>query len=179
MVLGTLLDSRYKGHVFAADDTLNKAKQWIKEEQVIASEQQQVTSGDQGSDPKIRVEEEEPSGLVDRMYANILQAHSHHGTPAEECEDISDELNRYLREPVIDRKTGLPLEWWKQNKTRLSLLAPLARKFLCPPPSSITSKRIFSEIETIYEKKRNRLSGENAEKLCFLHYNLQLINWDY
>lgn len=125
------------------------------------------------------MEEEEPSGLVDRMYANILGAHRHHGTPAKESEDISDELNRYLREPVIDRKTGLPLEWWKQNKTRLSLLAPLARKCLCTSPSSVPSERILSEIGTIYEKKRNRLSGENAEKLCFLHYNLQLINWDY
>lgn len=38
LVLGTLLDPRYKGHVFAADDKLNKAKQWIKEEQAIASE---------------------------------------------------------------------------------------------------------------------------------------------
>ena len=102
--------------------------------------------------------------LVDRMYGNILGAHSHHGTPAEEeSEDISDKLNCYLRELVIDR---LPLGWWKHNKTRLSLLAPLARKSLCPLPSSVASKRIFSVVGTIYEKKRNKLRGENAVKLA-------------
>lgn len=83
MVLATLLDPQYKDPVFTAEDTLNKAQQWIKEEQAIASEseQQQATTGDQGSDPKrIRVEEEDTSGLDGQMYANILGAQSHHGT---------------------------------------------------------------------------------------------------
>ncbi|KAK0147774.1 Zinc finger BED domain-containing protein 4 [Merluccius polli] len=87
--------------------------------------------------------------------------------------------DQYLREPLIDRQTGQPLEWWKQNASRFHLLAPLARKFLCPPPSSVPSERVFSEVSQIYEKKRNRLMGENAERLCFLHYNLQLLNWEY
>jgi len=60
------------------DGTLNKTKEWLKEEvdqeeQDIAS--QQGTSEDRGSDPKRqRVKEEEPSGLVDSMYANLLGA---------------------------------------------------------------------------------------------------------
>ncbi|KAL7877738.1 hypothetical protein SRHO_G00043810 [Serrasalmus rhombeus] len=178
LVLATLLDPRYKGHVFAAEGTMDKAKQWLKEEQAVTCDSdKQVTTEDQRSESKrMRVEEKKPSGLVDQMFANILGTHSH---PKEDREDISDELNRYLREPVIDRKTGQPLEWWKQNSTRLSLLAPLARKYLCPPPSSVPSEIIFSEIGTIYEKKWNRLTGENAEKLCFLHYSLLLLDWDY
>lgn len=127
-------------------------------------------------------EEEEqpcPSGLLEKMCANILGAHG--GTPAEKNDErhIIEQLDQYLREPLIDRQTGLPLEWWKQNASRLYLLAPLARKFLCPPPSSVPSERIFSEIGIIYEKKRSRLTGEHAEQLCFLHYNLQLLNWEY
>ncbi len=39
LVLATLLDPRYKGHVFFAVDTLTKAKLWIKEEHAIVSEQ--------------------------------------------------------------------------------------------------------------------------------------------
>ena len=108
------------------EDTLNKAKQWLKEEQAIASEseQQQATTGDQGSDPKqIRVEEEESSGLVDRIYLNILGAHSHPGPPAEEeSEDISDELNWSA--------TGMV-------ETHISLLAPLTRTIFCPQPTFV------------------------------------------
>ncbi|KAK7122932.1 hypothetical protein R3I94_019901 [Phoxinus phoxinus] len=184
LVLATLLDPRYKGQIFSVE-TLNKAKEWVKEENAIVSEQcNTATTGVQESDPKRRREEEEeeqpgPSGLLERMYANILGAHG--GTPAEENDEqhITEQLDQYLREPLIDRQTGLPLEWWKQNASRLHLLAPLARKFLCPPPSSVPSERVFSEIGIIYGKKRSRLTGEHAEQLCFLHYNLQLLNWEY
>lgn len=60
LVLATLLDPRYKGHVFFAVDTLTKAKQWIKEEHAIVSEQlKTATTEDQGSDPKQRRVEDE------------------------------------------------------------------------------------------------------------------------
>ena len=113
------------------------------------------------------------------MYANILGPH---GSTAEETDDelhISEQLKQYLREPLIDRQTGQPLEWWKQNTSRLHLLAQLARKFLCPPPSSVPSERVFSVIGNIYDDKRSRLTGEHAEQLCFLHDNLRFLNWEY
>nr|XP_023660962.1 zinc finger BED domain-containing protein 4-like [Paramormyrops kingsleyae] len=159
LVLATLLDPRYKGHVFFAEDTLSKAKQWIKEEHAIVSEHMKTaTTEDQGSDPKQRrVEEEDeelpgPSSLLEQMYANILGAH---GTPEESDDDhhISEQLDQYIREPLIDRQAGQPLGWWKQNTSHLHLLAPLARKFLCPPPSSVPSERVFSEIGMIYDKE--------------------------
>lgn len=182
LLLATLLDPRYKGNIFAVD-TLSKAKTWLPEEHTIVSKQQKgATSGDEGLEPKrTRVEEEEepgPSGLLEKMYANILGAH---GTPGEESDEhsISEQLDQYLHEQLIDRWTGLPLEWWKQNASRLCHLAPLARKFLCPPASSVPSERVFSEIGIIYDKKRSRLTGENAERLCFLNYNLKLLNWEY
>ena len=172
-----------------APDALRYAKAWIKEEHAALSEKQKTASSeDQGPDPKrIRVEEEEgedasPSDMLEKMYANLLGAH---GPTSEETDDDDEEqqftqqLEQYLREPLIDRQTGQPLEWWKQNAPRFHLLAPLARKFLCPPPSSVPSERVFREVSQIYEKKRNRLTGENAERLCFLHYNLQLLNWEY
>lgn len=184
LVLATLLDPRYKGHVFFAVDTLTKAKQWIKEEHAIVSEQlKTATTEDQGSDPKQRRVEDEklpgPSSVLEQMYANILGPH---GIPTQESDDehrISEQLDQYLREPLIERQTGQPLEWWKQNTSRLHLLAPLARKFLCPPPSSVPSERVFSEIGNIYDNKRSRLIGEHAEQLCFLHDNLPFLNWKY
>ncbi len=165
LVLATLLDPRYKGRVFFAVDTLTKAKLWIKEEHAIVSEQlKTATTEDQGSDLKQRrVEDEElpgASSVLEQMYANILEPH---GTPTQKSDDkhhISEQLDQYLREPLIDRQTGQPLEWWKQNTSRLHLLAPLAREFLCPPPSSVPSERVFSEIGNgnIYDNKRSRLT---------------------
>ena len=29
------------------------------------------------------------------------------------------------------------------------------------------------------KKKDNKIKRENADKLCFLHYNIRLLNWDY
>ena len=172
-VLATLLDPWYKGHALALG-TLSNAKEWIKEEHATVSEaekQKRASSEDQGPDPKrVRVMEEDkeepgPSGLLEQMYANLLGAH---GPTSEEIDDeqhISQQLDQYLQEPLIDRQIGQALQWWKQNISRLHLLAPLARKFLSPPPSSVPSERVFSEIGQIYDKKRNKLTGENAERL--------------
>lgn len=78
-----------------------------------------ATTGVQESDPKRRrVEEEEeeeeeqpgPSGLLERMYANILGAYG--GTPAEEIDEqhITEQLDQYFREPLIDRQTTRMVE---------------------------------------------------------------------
>ncbi|KAI4824485.1 hypothetical protein KUCAC02_012991, partial [Chaenocephalus aceratus] len=79
---------------------------------------------------------------------------------AESC--LEDELHMYLKEPVIDRRKGDPLQW-RQNEGRFKLLATQARKFLCPPPSSVPSERVFSEVSAIYEKNRSRLTGKHAD----------------
>lgn len=101
-------------------------------------------------------------------------------TPCSEApEGILEEPERYMMEPVIDRKRGNPLEWWKHNTSRFKRLSGQARRFLSCPPSSVPSERVFSTISNIYEEKRSSLKGENAEKLCFLHYNLPLLDWQF
>ncbi len=79
---------------------------------------------------------------------------------------------------MIERHKGDPLQWWKQNEGRFKLLAKEARKCLCSPPS-VPSERVFSEVSAIYDKRRSKLTGEHADQLCFLHYNLVLLDWDY
>jgi len=69
LVLATLLDPRYKGYMFTAAETLDKANKWIGE--VTASAQPEVTvtqeeGQGQTSHPKQpRREAEEPTGVVD------------------------------------------------------------------------------------------------------------------
>ena len=109
---------------------------------------------------------------IDDMFSSLLASHTAEPL-AKSC--LEDDLHLYLKEPVIDRRKGDPLS----GGDRMKLLATQARKFLCPPPSSVPSERVFSEVSAIYEKNRNRLTGEHAEQLCFLHHNLVLLNWEY
>lgn len=79
---------------------------------------------------------------TDDMLSSLLGPHA--GEPMAEAW-LEDELQLYLREPVIDKRKGDPLQWWKQNEVRYKLLATQARRFLCSPPSSVSSERVFSE----------------------------------
>jgi hypothetical protein len=57
---------------------------------------------------------------------------------------------------------------WRVSK--YELLKKLTQRFLCPPPSSVESERLFSQLKMIYTDKRGSLSGEHAEQQLFLRY---------
>lgn len=135
-VLATLLDPRYKGHAFSLCTlrTLRNAKEWIKEEAAKPAETEKMTSLE-GPDPKrVRVEEEEegepgPSGLLEQKYANLLGAHGQTSEETDEDQQISQQLDQYLREPLIDRQTGQPT-------------AMVETKRIPPEPSGTTGKKV-------------------------------------
>ena len=91
---------------------------------------------------------------------------------------IRTEISRYLTFKLIANNEN-PLNWWKANKEELPSLALLSRKYLCAPPSSVESERIFSVGGNIYSPKRNRLEPTTGEMLMFLHYNLRVLQFDY
>ncbi|KAI4824290.1 hypothetical protein KUCAC02_012813 [Chaenocephalus aceratus] len=159
VVLACLLDPRYKNHVFSSDATLTKAKEWLKED--ISEEEQAAAEGtneeDRRTPKRLRREQISCRSRIDDMFSSLLASHTAEPL-AESC--LEDELHMYFKEPVIDRRKGDPLQWWRQNEGRFKLLATQARKFLCPPPSSVPSERVFSEVSAIYEKNRSRLTGE-------------------
>uniref|UniRef100_A0A3P8S3Q2 HAT C-terminal dimerisation domain-containing protein n=1 Tax=Amphiprion percula TaxID=161767 RepID=A0A3P8S3Q2_AMPPE len=190
VVLACLLDPRYKSHAFSVATTMNKAKEWLKEEvdastQQTSREQHAVTDRasmeEQATTEEAHVEEQaaacgthEDDGnthkrqrreqtsicsRVDEMFTSLLAPHTDDQL-ASGC--IEDELYLYLKEPVIDRRQGDPLQWWKQNEGHFKQLAKHARKFLCAPPSSVPSERIFSEVSTIYFNAREAVSLEST-----------------
>ena len=146
VVLACLLDPRYKERPLSPE-TLGQAKAWVMEEaQRNPPETQGDTAWEEERDPKRqRVEEGRAHSVLDSLYDSMLSS-----TPQdEEPEEIIEELERYMREPVIDRKKGNPLEWWKSNGFRFKGLSGLARRYLCCPPSSVPSERVFSTIGNI------------------------------
>lgn len=190
VVLACLLDPRYKSHAFCCASTLNKAKEWLKEDvegglqgqaETERGNQEQQADGEEPAAedqaPKRQRREDTPChSQIDKIFSSLFGPHT---SDLLVKDTIEDELHQYLKEPVIERRKGDPLQWWKQNEGRFKQLAKAARKFLCSPPSSVPSERVFSEVSAIYDKKRSKLTGEHAEQLCFLHHNLVLLDWDY
>ena len=105
-----------------------------------------------------------------KMYNEILEET---GTNLSD-EDNTDELHMYIAEPLVPfgRKSGF--HWWGDNSKRFPNLAKIAQKYLCAPPTSVPSERLFSGAGNIYDEKRNRLTPENAEILLFIKNNMKL-----
>lgn len=88
---------------------------------------------------------------------------------------IRAEIDKYLKEPFLDRKAN-PIQWWKIKGLEYPKLKTLALKYLSAPPSSVTSERLFSAAANIYTENRNRLLPENASKLIFLLKNMKYLH---
>ncbi|GBP03450.1 Zinc finger BED domain-containing protein 4 [Eumeta japonica] len=92
----------------------------------------------------------------------------------------AQEIAKYTALAKADRKIN-PYEWWalSTNKNGFPILSKLAKRYLITPASSVYSERLFTEAGLLYEKKRNRLAPERAEKIVFLHHNLPLVDFKY
>lgn len=88
------------------------------------------------------------------------------------------EMARYEELTMIKNEEN-SLHWWAVNKDNFPKMSILVKKYLCAPPSSIQSERLFSIGGTIYSPKRNEIKSETGEILLFLHYNLQMIGFKY
>ncbi|XP_055022703.1 zinc finger BED domain-containing protein 4-like [Boleophthalmus pectinirostris] len=177
LVLATLLDPRYKCNVLSGD-ALNNAPKWLSEEHAACSalkEEEGEGAGEEAGTKQVCKQEEEEvrpggAGLVEQIFASLLgQAPQEHRSP-----ELSGQLEQYLNEPLIDRKFGDPLGWWRANTLRFDLLAPLARRLLSAPPAALAGDGGSGRAETTL-----RAGDENAEKLHFLKHNLPLLRWEY
>ncbi|CAB4068208.1 ATPeV0B [Lepeophtheirus salmonis] len=74
------------------------------------------TPSEESDSKRLRIKDQVPS-FLDPLYNTVLLP-----SPGEavESEGIIEELQRYLREPVIDRKSENPYDWWKHNTNRFT-----------------------------------------------------------
>lgn len=84
------------------------------------------------------------------------------------------EVNRYLQEQLLKR-TGNPLEWWKEREHIYPRLYYLAKKKLCVPATSVACERAFSKAGMVISKRRSSLSAAKVNKLLFINANLNYI----
>lgn len=74
-------------------------------------------------------------------------------------------------------EAGGPLGWWATKVEAFPHLIPFARKYLAIQASSAASERLFSVAGSTITAKRNRLTGEHASDIIFLHECMKLNIW--
>ena len=68
-----------------------------------------------------------------------------------------------------------PACWWKSYGSSTPQLQQLAMRVLSQPSSAASSEQSWSEYDFVHSEKRNRLKGDIASKLVYVHSNLRLL----
>ena len=87
----------------------------------------------------------------------------------DEVDNIRDQLNRYLREPRVAMDTDV-LQFWNTHKSTYPELSELARRFLCTPPGSAASERVFRKAKHVLKDTRLRMTPAHLEMNLFLKH---------
>lgn len=155
MKIATALDPRFKDLKCLSKD--ERREVWASVHDLLMSE----TDAHQPSAQTT----EEPSPKKSKMSICLL------GSPdsdTEEEEDAIDcRLNLYKAEPKIDIGE-CPLQWWLKREGAHARLAPIARKYLSTPATTVPCERLFSLSGHIIQKKRASLSSDNVNRIVCL-----------
>jgi hypothetical protein len=81
--------------------------------------------------------------------------------------DTETELTKYLKQPLMDRKTNI-YQYWKAKQFEFPIISKIARDHLAMPATSAPSECVFSVGGDIVTKKRNRLAGESVRMIVCL-----------
>ncbi|PIK51682.1 putative zinc finger BED domain-containing protein 4-like [Apostichopus japonicus] len=173
LVLACFLDPRFKTVFFSDEATHQRATDWLEDE--VAIDSPAVVSAAQQQEGDAAQSE----GLFCEEYAQfVMEKGARSACGVDSGVDFKLEMNMYISEPLPGRGCN-PLDWWKLNYHRFPRLGKLALKYLCAPPSTVPSERLFSEAGGLYDEKRNRLRPEKAEMVLMCRGNLPLLDFKY
>ena len=176
--IATLLDPRFKQRVFSSSSSAALAKQML----IAEHEQLEMEVTSDFSPKRARLDQDDTSApakkkssLLWKYCDELMDENSETESSPESTQSV---IEKYLKEPTMPRKSD-PFSYWKSNQDNLPHLASLARHYLCVPPASVASERLFSAAANICTDLRNRLSPTKVEYLLFLNKNLRTVNFDY
>ena len=173
--IATLLDPRFKLRVFSSTSSGALAKQ------MLISSYETLESQDDSDPPspkRMREQSEDsepPSSLLWKFCNELIEEKSESESSPKSTQSVIDS---YLKEPNQPRKS-CPLSYWKDRQSMWPILSSLAQQYLCTPPATVASERLFSAAANICTDSRNRLSPKKVEQLLFLNKNLRFVNFDY
>ena len=166
MRMASFLDPRHKGLSFADDLNRGKCMQDILEygERVLLPVDVAVP---QALTPPVHVAAPQPVFDLNSMLQQQRAA-------INDVSPLAKDISEYLSFPEALEDTN-PLIWWKANEGSLPVLSKLARRLLILPASSAPSERVFSKVNEVVDKKRNRLAPSTTEQLIFLESAIPLL----
>lgn len=161
----TLLDPRFKSKPFSNKSKLDFAKEILLSEMRTSLEiESDIKKND--DDDKSNINESDKG--IWTKYKQIFTTNS-----KKTCENsVNDELEHYLAEPVMNPENSVKEVGHYWESSQYLRLKKLVHKFLCVPPATLFSERLFSSAGNIVDTKRNRLDPERVKMLVFLNKNL-------
>jgi len=186
--LASVLDPRCKDRYFENKSSFSDAKTALIDElSTLTAQNQNDSDVESMSPPSKRAKAAAPPSTKPKKAGSSSACIWDPWDSGEGSEDETDDkettnnpkaiVEDYLAQPRIEMGEN-PLLWWKKHESRWPKLAILARKYLCPAASNVSSESAFKYASDIASKERSRLLPENVEKLLFLRCNLSAINFD-
>ncbi|XP_054280480.1 zinc finger BED domain-containing protein 4-like [Macrosteles quadrilineatus] len=163
----TLLDPRFKSTPFKKKDNFEMAKIHVLEEMKTFS-----TPTSEAAPPP--APQEDTQLKRKGFWAQYMEAfgQEEHTGDGDQEKSLESEVNAYLNEKTFDPKQGQKIaEYWSVSSHKH--LRKLAYKYLCMPPCTTFSERLFSVAGNISDTKRNRLDPDRVKMLVFLNRNLE------
>ena len=75
-----------------------------------------------------------------------------------------NELDCYLREPVLDYKMSKPFAWWAEHHSRYPVIAQIPKHYLTATATSVLSEKLQLETSTM---KGEAGYHPNMQKACY------------
>jgi hypothetical protein len=174
---GSLLDPRTKKLTLSLLEPEEKRQIWADIQEgivTIAMDKQEEGRNNNNDNFEQQQQQRRPKGaatFLSHGYAEESQ-HSEHGEDITLIEDIRLEIAMYKTDKgcPLNNENGNyydPLEWWKINETKYPNIWLLAQCILSIPATSAPSERVFSAAANIIDKKRARITTDNAELVMF------------
>jgi hypothetical protein len=188
LLLASSLDPRWKGLAFASAEEREGTRAALTQEalQVLQSR------GGQAPPRKLqRLRRQQDSALKEPGMERLLEGLSALQAPedggaagareAPAARLARDAVADWLASPLMPPDSS-PLEFWGKaagpdacTSSYASILAPLARKYLCAPGASGTIERLWSEGRRVLAFNRHALSEERVGQLLRLKFNMSRV----
>ena len=166
----TIVDPRFKDRFFLSNISKSIAKEAVQEElrKISGASDSEADASASESRTDSPSPKKQKQGSLLELFSDILD---------DSCADDSsstNELDCYLREPVLDYKMRKPFTWWAKHHSRYPAMAQIAKCYLTATATSVPSEKLFSSAGDIYDERRSRITPEHAESLLFIKSNYSL-----
>jgi len=150
--LATLLDPRFKQRVFSSTSSGAYVRQML----ILSYETLDSQENSNPPSPKRLREESEEAGLLPFSGGSVMSRLMRNPSLRVPLNRHSLWLTTTLKSP-ISPGSPVPFSYWIDRLSSWPILASLAKRYLCAPPATVASERLFSTAVNVCTDSRNCL----------------------